>query len=278
MDLSLSVRIAEGFLSKEQALMSLEQVADLAKHAGYDAICMRASQVGVHSADEDVRRAVQILAQHQLKVSMLTGNFDVVYNNDQGPDCLRDITPFLQLARTLGTGLIRVALKKEEDIVWARRAADEAADYGIRLVHQCHTLSLFETVDSIEQTLNRIDRSNFGLIFEPANLEICEQDYGPRTIQRLAPWLLNVYLQNQLLKSDGQITLNTWCRGPVHFDLIPIHQPGGVDFDRVFEGLQQVDFEGTVTVHQSATEGQTPVESATATARFLKERLARRTR
>jgi sugar phosphate isomerase/epimerase len=272
MQLSLSVRIAEGFRSKEHPQMGLAEVAGLATSAGFDAICMRASQVGVQSSEQDVRSGVRILKDRNLPVSMVTGDFDIVYNNDNGPNCLRNIGPYLQLATALGAPRIRVALKNDEDIAWAQRAADEAAEAGVNLVHQCHTLSLFETVDAIEQTLKRIGRPNFGLVFEPANLEICGQEYGADTIERLAPWIFNVYLQNQRLASDGQITLNTWCRGSVSFDLIQIHEPDGIDFDRVFSGLAKIGYDGTVTVHQSATEGQSPTESATATARFLRDR------
>ena len=59
MQLSLSVRIAEEFLSKEKASMPLDELAALAKRCGYGALCMRASQVGVHSSPEAVESAVE---------------------------------------------------------------------------------------------------------------------------------------------------------------------------------------------------------------------------
>ncbi len=270
MKLSLSVRIAEEFLSKEDARFPLDELTVLAKQAGYDAICMRASQVGVHSAPEDQRQALQTIRDQGLTVTMVTGNFDIVYNNDDGPTSLRNIGPFLELAKTLDAPLIRVALKTEDDIAFAQQAADQAADVGVQLVHQCHTLSLFETVDGIERALQQIDRPNFRLIYEPANLEICGQDYGSDTINRLAPWIVNVYLQNQILKPDGAVTLNTWCRGPVSFDLIPIHEQGGVDFPQVFEGLRSIGYDGPVTAHQSGLETEPPEQTAAKTADYLK--------
>ena len=127
-----------------------------------------------------------------LPVTMVTGNFDIVYNNENGPDALRNITPFLDLAGWLKAPLIRVALKAEADIPEAQRAADEAMERGITLVHQCHTLSLFETIESCETTAKRINRSNFGIIFEPANLEICGQPYMGEAVDRLRPWIKNV--------------------------------------------------------------------------------------
>ncbi|MBM3834670.1 MAG: sugar phosphate isomerase/epimerase [Verrucomicrobia bacterium] len=270
MTLSLSVRIAEEFASKEKASLSLPALAELAIAAGYDALCMRASQVGIHSPQNAVENAAAILAARRLGVTMITGNFDVVYNNEHGPACLRKIGPHLELAGRLGAPLIRVALKSEQDIDWAKRASDEAAEFGLKLVHQCHTQSLFETVEGIERTLRRIDRPNFGIIYEPANLELCGQEYGQATVERLAPWIFNVYLQNQLLRREGKMTLTTWRRGPVSFDLIPVHEVGGINFERVFQALGLVRYSGPITVHQAGTPNEPASEIARATASYLK--------
>lgn len=271
MRFSISCRIAEGFLSKEEAMMALPDLCELAVATGYDGICMRASQIGVHSPVVDVIRANQIIQQHGLSVTMITGDFDIVYNNDRGPNCLNDITPYLNLADVLGSSLVRVCIRKETDLALAQRAADEAAERNITLVHQCHVQSLFETVDQIESCLRRIDRPNFGLIFEAANLEECGQDYGAGTIARLAPWIRNVYLQNQRIKPDGEITLDTWTCGPVSFDIIGIPEPDGIDFGRVFKGLAEAGYDGIITVHQSAPQDDTSaMEAASGTREFLK--------
>ena len=277
MTLSLSVRIAESFHSKETASVGLDELAAMAAAAGYSALCMRASQVGVQSDPTAVQEAAAVVRRHGLAVTMVTGDFNIVYNNAAGPNGLRRITPYLDLALALGASLIRVALKTEEDIPWAQRAADEAADRGLKLVHQCHTQSLFETVAGIERTLQRISRPNFGLVYEPANLELCAQDYRQETIRRLAPWIFNVYLQNQTLTPNGKLTLSTWCRGPIPFDLIPIHQAGGVDFTGVFEALAVIAYRGPVTVHQAQNEDEPVAEAIRRTAAYLIE-LARGTR
>jgi len=272
MILSLSCRIAEEFQSKEVASMDLEALADITAAAGYDALCMRASQIGVHSSPEHVDAGRRIVFERSLGVSMVTGDFDTVYNNDKGPDALRKITPYLDLAEKLKAPLIRVALKKEDDIPWAQKAADEAVDRGISLVHQCHTLSLFETVIGIEDTLKRIGRENFGLIFEPANLEICGEAYGMETFKRLHTWIFNVYLQNQRLREDGEFTLQTWCRGLVSLDLLPVHEAGGIDFERVFEGLNAVGYDQTITIHQSGTPGEREADTVSKTADYVRSR------
>ena len=64
---------------------------------------------------------------------MVTGDFAVPENGDDGPSCLRNITPHLDLAAALQCGLIRVCIKEPGDIPFAQRAADEAMERGVRL-------------------------------------------------------------------------------------------------------------------------------------------------
>ena len=272
MKLSVSCRIAEGFLSKEEAIMSFPELCDLAVDAGYNSICMRASQIGVQSTDEAIAGARECLDARSLGVTMISGDFNIVYSNERGPNCLNTITPYLNLAVQLGAPLIRVCIKTEDDIAAAQRASDEAAERGLTLVHQCHVQSLFETVDDIERRLRQINRPNFGLIFEAANLEECRQSYDAATIARLAPWIRNVYLQNQRLNPSGAITLDTWKHGPISFDIIGIPESGGINFKAVFDGLKQAGYDGIITVHQSAPEdGASPLVAARETAEFLRE-------
>ena len=80
MQLSLSVRIAEGFLSKEEAILPFEDFAKIAQDSGYDGVCLRGSQLGVHSSSERVKIVAQMLTNHNLGVSMITGDFATVYN------------------------------------------------------------------------------------------------------------------------------------------------------------------------------------------------------
>ena len=254
MKLSLSVRVAEKFRAKREANLTLEQLVTLATRYGYNALCMRASQIGTHSPPGEITAARTLLDHHQLPISMLTGDFPIPENSAQGPNALRNITPYLDLAEQLGAPLLRVCLKTDDDIPWARRASDEAAERNLRLAHQCHTRSLFEEIDRSLEVLKNIDRSNFGLIYEPANLELCAQPYGLQTIRRFAPYLFNVYLQNQVLNPDGPDTLDTWCRGPVPFRQIPLWEDGGIDFRPLIDALAAIDYQGHITIHQASAE------------------------
>ena len=275
MELSLSVRVAESFSNKRVVDIPLSTLAGIARKAGYGALCMRASVVGVRSTPETVESARTLLSRERLAVSMVTGDFAVPENGEEGPGCLRNITPHLDLAQALGCDLIRVCIKTEADIPFARKSADEAADRNIRLAHQSHTLSLFETVEGSLDVLGRIGRSNFGLIYEPANLALCGEDYGPDTLRRFRPYLFNVYLQNHAPHPDGDRPMTTWANGTVMSILHPLDAAEGIDFGGVFEGLHAISYSGYVTVHQAFGGRLTPGEAATRSSDYLKSFIAR---
>ncbi len=262
MKLSLSVRIAESFSDKTATTMRIDQLVTLAKSLGYEALCMRASQAGIHSPPERIRQIREEIDAAGLRVSMVTGDFAVPRNDEHGPDGLRNITPYLDLADALGADLIRVCMMVDEDIPRAQRAADEARERNIRLAHQSHCASLFETVDGSVRVLGAVDRANFGIIYEPANWMLSGQDYGAAAIRRLKPWLFNVYVQNHRPNADGEGRIRTWTRGEVRFDHIGLWESGGVNSPEVFEALHQVGFRGFVTVHQAFAGIMSPEDAA----------------
>jgi sugar phosphate isomerase/epimerase len=250
MKLALSVRIVEA-ACKTRLHLPLDELLSIARQSGYEAVCMRASAVGVQSSAAQLNEARQQIDDAGLLVSMVTADFDVPLNNERGPDSLRDIGASLDVAEALGCDLIRVCLKRCEDIPHARNAADRAAERGIRLAHQCHTSSLFEEVDPMLQVLAEIDRPNFGIIYEPANLLLCGQSYAEDTLDKLRPHLMNVYVQNHRLDSQGPEMLPTFCRGEVRFHHLDPWETGGVDFAAVFDGLHAIGYDGHFTIHQA---------------------------
>ena len=261
MKLSLSVRVAESFFDKRNSDLTIDELITLASSLGYEALCMRASQVGTHTPAETVAEVSEKIHAAGLAVSMVTGDFAVPTNNEEGPMLLRNITPYLDLADALDSKLIRVCMKKEEDIGFAQKSADEAAERGIRLAHQSHCASLFETVDGSLEVLQAIDRANFGIIYEPANWFIAGEDYGIDSIRSMKPYLFNFYIQNHLLTPDGVTKVETWKKGPVPVDHIGVWETGGVDVDAVFDAMHEVGYEGYLTVHQAFGDVM-PVEEA----------------
>jgi len=250
MKLSLSVRIVEA-ACKTRLNLPFETIVEIAANTGYDAICMRASAGGVETPLDQLQQMRTIVEAAQLKVSMVTADSDVPLNNDDGPNSLRDIGPSLDVAEALGCNLIRICMKKPGDIPFAQTAADQAAERNIRLAHQCHTTSLFEEVEPLLELLRQLDRPNFGIIYEPANLLLCGQAYDLVTLQKLQPYLMNVYVQNHQLDPDGPEALPTFCLGERRFHHLDPWETGGVDFDQVFAGLRGIDYNGYFTIHQA---------------------------
>lgn len=269
--LSLSVRVAEEFFNKEKSTMTLDQLIAMARKHQFHALCMRASQLGIQTNPDVLKAAKEKINAAGLKVSMATTNFAVPSNNEQGPELLRNIGPHLDLAQTLGADLIRVCMKTEEDIPAAQRASDQARERNIRLAHQSHFASLFETVDNSLRVLKAVGRPNFGIIYEPANWLVTGQNYGRDTLRRLQPYLFNVYVQNHRVTPEGKAALVTWNRGKVALDHIGIWEKGGVDYEEVAAGLKEVGYAGYVTIHQAFGDVM-PVEEAV---RRSREYLAR---
>ncbi|HAW29431.1 MAG TPA: sugar phosphate isomerase/epimerase [Planctomycetaceae bacterium] len=252
MKLSLSVRIAEA-ACKTKLNIPFPQVAEIAAATGYSALCMRASVAGVHSSQAELEEIRGIVEQAGLVVSMVTADLDIPQNNDQAPQALRHIEPSLHVAETLGSQLVRVCLKNPDDIPYAQQACDLAAERGIQLVHQFHPACLFEELDKSIEVLKQIDRPNFGLIYEPASLLMCGQNYGTEVIREILPWLKNAYIQNLVITNDGPDHLETWCLGDRPFRLLPYWDASGqgIDFAEVFAGLKAVNYQGFMTVHQA---------------------------
>ena len=167
MQLYLSVRIVEA-ACKTRLQVVFEELVGIAADTGYQAVCMRASAGGVQTPNEELRRMREVVESRGLHVAMVTADSNVPLNNADGPNSLRKIGPSLDVAEELGCDLIRVCLKSDDDLPHAREAAKQAADRGIRLAHQCHTSSVFETVDQILANLETIGQPNFGLIYDPA--------------------------------------------------------------------------------------------------------------
>lgn len=271
MKLSLSTRVAESFGDKREATVELEDLAQIAGGEGYYALCMRASQVSVDDSRQRLRTARTTLESRDLSVSMVTGDFAIPENSEEGPGALRNIEPYLDVADNLGCDLLRICMKTDDDIRWARDAADAAQERGLRLAHQCHTRSLFETVEEMLEVLRSVGRSNFGLIYEPANLELCGQPYAGRTLEALFPWIFNVYLQNQRVHAGGADHIETWTRGPVRFDQCPLWEAGGLDVTRIVDELDRLGYGGYITVHQASAGLGGAEEAARRSSRYLRD-------
>lgn len=261
MKLSLSVRIAESSNRKDRAEMRLEELAPLARAAGFEGLSMRASALSVDAPKRRVQEVRALLEREGLAVSMVMGNVALAANTADAPACLRSIASHLDLAEGLGATLVRVMLQTPDDIPHARRAADEAAERGLSLAQQTHWGTLCESCDDALDLVKTINRPNFGLTFEPANLMACGSEYGPDAIARLAPHLSNVYFQNVRLDPNGTHSFKTRRRGEVKVSYVPLNDPSGIMAEPLIDALVEAGYTGWFTVHQPLRPGQ-PVDAA----------------
>ncbi len=250
MRLSLSVRIAESPKRKDVAAVPVETVATLAKSAGFSGLSMRASVLHIGSPPERVRNVRALLDGLGLRVSMVTGDLPLAINNADATRALRDISPYLDLAEALDCDLVRVMMHREAEIADARRAADAAAARGMRLSHQLHWGSMFETVEGALDMLGRIGRPNFGVTYEPANLLACGEDYGPAAIERLAPHIFNAYFQNVRLDPASTTTFATRRHGAVAVRFVGLDDSSAIDPRPLIAALKKTGYDGWITIHQ----------------------------
>ncbi len=263
MKLALSVRIAEDFAVKDRARMPLEELAHMAKEIGYEALCMRASQASVITPRTRIATMRACLDELGLAVSMVTGNVALAANNAEAPHVLRDIGPHLDLAEAFGAPLVRIMMQTSADIPCARQAARVARARGKTLAHQLHVGTLFQTVQGALDTLRAVDHPGLGITYEPANLLVVGEPYGPEVLARLAPYLVNVYIQNLCPDPQGEVLLRCLGGTVVRARALPLDAKGGVDLDLVFQGLQAIGYTGYVTVHQATIPGL-PIAQAAA--------------
>ncbi len=250
MPLALSAITTEGDRTATSIVntKSFPEFVKLAKDCGYRGVHMRASLAGIQSPLEEIFEKAKILKTAGLKVASMSPDYATPINGPNAADCLRNIGPYLTFAEIFGCDLIRVGMKSEADIPYAQRAADEAAERKLRLVHHNEANTMFATVPLSVTTLRAIDRLNFGIIHDEAQLLANTKGYSDAQvipgIKALAPWIWDVFCKNN----------RAWPgEGTGSPPEIPIDAKGGVNYDNVFDGLHAIGYKGWVSVHEKRT-------------------------
>jgi len=209
----------------------------------------------------------RLTKQAGLTISMVSPDYNVAANNDRAADCLRNITPYLTVAEIFGCDMVRVGVKKEEDIPFAQRAADEARERKIRLVHHAEYRTMFATFEETMSTLKAINRKNFGFVHDECQWMVNTKDYRADQMgdkmKAIRPWLWNVYVKNQPREGSDP-----------NRPEIPMADKGGVDWDRHFDALNAIGYTGYITVHERTAPGSTWQQAIPLNYGFLKPYVA----
>jgi len=235
MKLSLSGRILEGRKA------SIEELAGLASRIGYSAVEVRYYLLNSGCTEEQARHIGKVLSDHKLACAFLTADG---FEDSGGIEKLRKL---LALARLVDCRLIRVHFRDvDHQLRSAQQASDLAARDGATLVQQIHTGTPFETIAGALGSVKKIARPNFRLTFEPANLLLAGERHGKDSIKRLGPAIGNVCVQN--LKEVPSRAADSLEYKGRFFVRCLVDDPQSIDYRSVFEGLQEIGYDGYVTL------------------------------
>ena len=261
MKISISSRITEQSNNKEKSFLSLESFVKLASKNKFDGVSLRPSMISTQSSKYLVNQAKKLFKVNNMKVSMITSNIHLAKNDELASDILRNITPSLDLAETLKTSLIRIMIKNRDDIFYAKKALDEAKERNLKLLQQTHWGTLAETLDETVKLIKTINRQNFGITFEPANLMACGSDFNKNALNQLLPYTENFYFQNIILDKKGKHVFPTIHNGEVSVKYVSLDNSNGINVFSFLDFLREKKYDKWFTVHQPLLEDQT-VESA----------------
>ena len=257
MKISISSRITEQSDNKEKSFLSLDNFIKLASKNKFDGVSLRPSMISNDSSEYLVNQAQKLFNVNNMKVSMITSNIHVAKNDELASDILRNITPSLDLAEKLKTSLIRIMIKNSDDIFYARKALDEAKERNLKLLQQTHWGTLAETLDETVALIKTINRKNFGITFEPANLMACGSDFNKNALNQLLPHIENFYFQNIILDKKGKHVFPTTHNGDVRVKYISLDNSKGINIFSFLDFLREKKYDKWFTIHQPLLKDQT---------------------
>ena len=228
--------------TKAGAGLAMENAAflDLAHDVGFDGVDLRWEQMNPTLPAAKVEEVLRICRETGLEVAALNAK-------DLAAEPFRRL---IALAQELGCSRIRV--RGDADAL--RQAADLAQPAGIRLAEQMHTGGPFETVAAARGTLAQVDRGNFGVIIEPANLRMAGDAFTAANFEPIREKIFWCHVQSLVVVpaagAEGKVTLRSGAE--LGFNRMPIRDNTDCDFQGFFAALKGVGFDGVVNCLEPA--------------------------
>ncbi len=261
MKFSLSGRIIE--VDYKYCQMDVGQFGELAKQAGYDAVELRRTQINAETTPDEVRQMAEALAGSGIGVSRIPAG------SVKDAESLKALGKFADMAKELGCPYLAVGY---EEIPWIQKAADFLKERGLAIVIQVHTGGPFETPELALKTLKEINRDNFGLMYDPANVHEKDIDYI-QPIEQLADHLFILSVQD-IARAESEAE-TVWEHEGRRYKKHLFGAPGGLDFPGVFDALKKINFDGYVTVIEPISDLMNNLDLAGYVCRQLKQMTSR---
>ncbi len=231
----------------------LEQIWPVLAEAGYDAVELWWPHLEAF-APEARGQLSTALREAGLAVAMVSPYFDFTTSDATARTSLELGHRVVEAARDVGARGVRCFTGKAgsadaDESQWLRAVtglrglADAAPDLTWAL--ETHAHNLMDTVESTAQLVERIDRPNIGLIFQPSTF----MDDALAALYRLGPWIHHVHATN---RREGERALLG---------------EGDLDYPAIIVALREVGFKGCISVEWM---GEDPATVAQQEARYLR--------
>ncbi|TDF92381.1 sugar phosphate isomerase/epimerase family protein [Paenibacillus piri] len=216
-------------------------------------------------------------------LSLFSGGF-ACNTEEENKEELLKWERYLDFASTIGCGMMRLnpgfqhsdEVSKEDlakTVQWFRKCADLANERNIRAVIEIHHGTLCDTAEASIAFVEAVERSNVGLILDPVNMYQVPTEYGISAIERLKPYLFNVHIKDIVEMKGTQYPWSFEYNDYVphigrYHRVIPkenkteerffchrLINQGGIDWYEVFRGLEQIDYNGYLTIESVSKPG-----------------------
>jgi sugar phosphate isomerase/epimerase len=192
--------IKTGMCSVSFRKLTLEQIVELVKKAGLDAIEWGGDVHVPHGDLKTAHRALQLTCDAGLEISSY-GSYVSPLDADGKPE---DFAPVLESALALETKTVRVWAGRvpsaQADQSYrcamadsARQMAESAQAHQIRLAFEFHCGSLTDTNESAQQLLREVNHPNCYMYWQPS-YEDPQPDYRLAGLQALRERVLNLHV------------------------------------------------------------------------------------
>lgn len=240
----------------------LESVIEIAAVLGYDGVELmgREPHLGLETTDAEaraLREHASDLGVDLVSLATYTGHYTTA-SDAECEDELARFERFCELADVLDVQLVRnfpggpSPYDADDEAYdraarWVGRAADVAADHELTVGVEIHTDSVAESAADAVRLLDAVGRENVVAIHDAGNMYICDEQYGPASVETLGGSLGHVHVKDvrRTRSLDGGFTIET-RHGEESFAFARLGR-GDVDHWRLFRALADSGYDGYVT-------------------------------